>query len=382
MENKLNNAVANNDEFQDISNSKVSPMEMILNNPGFVHLSENIFGNLNCEKLEVCEQINESSRQILDNALFWIRKFEGLSKKNQEDWIKVIQSEKNCDKEKFIISYLKWKLKKDAMADLSCYTNPDVQDDFRKKIRESSRKWKGEHMEIVKILAPLTDNLSSLNDVQKNFRNKIWESCKKLWGFTYHDMEIVKILAPLTDNPNALDKDGWTPIACAARNGHTEIVQILAPLTDNFNAPNPTATNKNGDTLIHWAAWNGRTEIVKILAPLTDNPNAPDGKGTTAIACAVRNGHTEIVKILVPLTDNPNAPDESGETPIHWAAWNGHTEIVKIMAPLTDNPNAPDGKGNTPINVAAYNGHTEIVKILAHQRNEQRNSTLNYYFRL
>ena len=49
MENQLNNDVAN-DEF--LGMDKVSPMEMILNNPGFVDLAENIFGNLDSEKQE------------------------------------------------------------------------------------------------------------------------------------------------------------------------------------------------------------------------------------------------------------------------------------------------------------------------------------------
>ena len=43
--------------------------------------------------------------------------------------------------------------------------------------------------------------------------------------------EVVKILAPLTDNPNAPNDYGWTPIHGAAWNGHTEIVKILATLT-------------------------------------------------------------------------------------------------------------------------------------------------------
>ena len=49
--------------------------------------------------------------------------------------------------------------------------------------------------------------------------------------------EIVKILAPLTDNPNDPNNSGETPIYRAACNGHREIVQILVPLTDNPNAP-------------------------------------------------------------------------------------------------------------------------------------------------
>ena len=45
--------------------------------------------------------------------------------------------------------------------------------------------------------------------------------------------EIVKILAPLTDNPNTPERNGRTPIYKAAWKGHTEIVKILASLTDN-----------------------------------------------------------------------------------------------------------------------------------------------------
>ena len=102
--------------------------------------------------------------------------------------------------------------------------------------------------------------------------------------------EIVKILAPLTDNPNAPNEDGETPIYCAARKGYTEIVKFLAPLTDNPNAPDVW-----GNTPIHRAASNGHTEIVKILAPLTDNPNAPNKNGYTPIS-ATKNA--EIHKIL------------------------------------------------------------------------------------
>ena len=144
-------------------------------------------------------------------------------------------------------------MKKD-IADLPCYTNPNIQDDFRKKILIKS-KWlayaydsmsedrEEEDANWIKILAPLTDNLNVY--VQDNFREKMYKTCKKGRGLTNVDTEIIKILAPLTDNPNK--------------------------------------PNENGQTLIHFAAWNGHTEIVKILAHLTDHPNAPDEKGQTPI---------------------------------------------------------------------------------------------------
>merc|ERR1711953_1486229 len=57
------------------SKTIVSPLEKILNNPGLAHLAENIFGNLTDEDAEICRDINQSSKQILDNPMFWLSKF-------------------------------------------------------------------------------------------------------------------------------------------------------------------------------------------------------------------------------------------------------------------------------------------------------------------
>ena len=48
---------------------KVNPLEKILNNPGLLHLAENIFSNLDNENLDACGQINQSSKHILANVL-------------------------------------------------------------------------------------------------------------------------------------------------------------------------------------------------------------------------------------------------------------------------------------------------------------------------
>ena len=98
------------------------------------------------------------------------------------------------------MSYLLWNLEKEDLVDFPCYTSPDVQDDFRKRIREIFKKGRpsDEDMDIVKIFAHLTDN------VQDDFRKKIREICEK-YKLSDGDKEIVKILAPLTENPNAPD---------------------------------------------------------------------------------------------------------------------------------------------------------------------------------
>ena len=100
--------------------------------------------------------------------------------------MKDISLMKNSEKRNAIISYLQWNLKK-GVVDIQCCSSPVVQDDFR---------------------------------------SRILECCKKKES-SDESIEMVKILAPLTNNPNAPDEDGDTPIYWATFNGHKEIVKIL-----------------------------------------------------------------------------------------------------------------------------------------------------------
>ena len=298
-------------------------MEKIINNQGLQHLAEKVFLNLEHKDLEICAMINKSSQQILDNPIFWLKKFvsQGMSKKNEIEWSKAIKSVKKSDKKKHILSYLKWKLQMQEEIDIPFYTNSVVQRKFKEQISEAARKG---DVEIVKILTPLTKSIKT----SKKFIHDLIHMAIYGYGLAYGGhAEIIKFLAPLVKNPNALDKDGRTPINKASSLGHTEIVKILAPLSENPNAP-----NEDGWTPIHRAAFHGHTEIVKILAPLTDNPNAPNKNGETPIYKAAWWGHIEIVKILAPLSKNPNAPNKDGETPMQLLQFHQYSEeILNIL---------------------------------------------------
>ena len=88
-------------------------MEKIINNPGLQHLAEKVFSNLELKDLEVCAMINQLSKQILDNPIFWLKKFvsRGMSKKNETEWAKAIKSAIKYNKKKQIIMYMKWHLR-------------------------------------------------------------------------------------------------------------------------------------------------------------------------------------------------------------------------------------------------------------------------------
>ena len=54
-------------------------MEKIINNPGLQNLAEKVFWNLDIEDLNTCAQINQSCQQILENPIFWEKKFRSPS---------------------------------------------------------------------------------------------------------------------------------------------------------------------------------------------------------------------------------------------------------------------------------------------------------------
>ena len=168
-------------------------METIIKNPGLQHITEKILFNLNYDDLKVCEIINQSTKQILDDPYFWLRKLvqRRLSLKNQKDWKNAIELTKNSELEKYVLSYLKMCSKNEKVVEIYCY----IDEDF---IMKSAEKIK----DFLKIKNP--------NPPDEDGRTPIY------WAACHGDTEIVKNLVPLTDNPNPPDKYGTTPISRAA----------------------------------------------------------------------------------------------------------------------------------------------------------------------
>ena len=103
-------------------------LENFMINPGLQHLAENIFSNLNYQDITSCQLINQSSRFILNNPGFWLKKFiqKGMSKKNKNDWIKAIQLTKNTNFERNLQLYLKMSLSKGKMFNIPCYIDKNA----------------------------------------------------------------------------------------------------------------------------------------------------------------------------------------------------------------------------------------------------------------
>ena len=92
-------------------------LENFMKSPGLQHLAENILLNLDYQTLEHWGDINQVFKQFLNvtmnNPMFWLKRFiqRGLSKKNQEDWLEVIQMTRDGRLPANIKKHIVWHLK-------------------------------------------------------------------------------------------------------------------------------------------------------------------------------------------------------------------------------------------------------------------------------
>ena len=175
-------------------------MDQIINNQAFQHIIEKIFLTLKHEDLLACELINKSSKTILDNSYFWLRKWtlHGLSEKNTLDWTKAIQLTEDTKLESKINQCIRRYLKKGILIDVPCYINENT---------------------------------------VKSFMNTQFKIPNALEELVFRDKGTLQFTATFMKNPNAPNYSGEPPIMFAACDGNIDLIKILAPLSNNPNVP-------------------------------------------------------------------------------------------------------------------------------------------------
>ena len=128
-------------ESGDLSNKRLkqtSPIDQIIQNPGFQLITEKILVNLPFEDIIAFQLVNKSCKKILDDPMVWIKKWisKGLSKKNQGKWIKAIQLTNNPNLMNTnwmkinIILYIQKILHWNDDFDIPCYINEKTVEKF------------------------------------------------------------------------------------------------------------------------------------------------------------------------------------------------------------------------------------------------------------
>ena len=89
------------------------------------------------------------------------------------------------------------------------------------------------HIDLIKILAPMMKNPNATMSQHQQFKGLTTIYFAAFIG----NIEVIKFLAPLSDNINEPNLAGINPIHNAAQEGHLDVIKFLVPLTENPNAP-------------------------------------------------------------------------------------------------------------------------------------------------
>jgi hypothetical protein len=120
---------------------------------------------------------------------------------------------------------------------------------------------------------------------------------------------------------NIRDLHGWTPLLCAAANGHTEIVEKLLALGGDL-----LIASTEGRTALHWAALRGMDKTVLALLAADAEKDRTDECGWTPLHCASLHGSDACVKLLVEHGANKSIQDKLHYPPATYAAGLAATE--------------------------------------------------------
>ena len=167
------------------------------------------------------------------------------------------------------------------------------------------------------------------------------------------------LMMPTTKSryPSTISKDGFTPLMFAADKGHKEVVALLLDRGANINA----ASEGNFlYTALMIAAGRGYSEIVNLLLARGADVNASNSIGHTALTIAAGLGHKEIVPLLL----KNGAYISQGKSALIYAAEEGNKEVVQLLIELGANVNAQCNWTWNALIGAAIHGHSEIVLVL------------------
>jgi ankyrin repeat protein len=150
--------------------------------------------------------------------------------------------------------------------------------------------------------------------------------------------------------------DGWTPLYFACLNENTRAVEMLIaqkakinPISDLGNTPMHYATNaeiaqilidnhanihfknKEGYSPLHNAVKEGHSDVAKLLIEKRAYVTTINNQGTTLLHEAAVTNQKEMVELLIAQGVNINAKDRAGMTPARAAEKAGHHEMAEFL---------------------------------------------------
>lgn len=197
------------------------------------------------------------------------------------------------------------------------------------------------------------------------------------WACLEGHVRVVKIfldsqaVALFHETIDAMDKDGFTPLALASFNGHVIVAQLLLDHGADVEGGNQTL-----QTPLHMACIRGHYEMVRFLLQRGANINAVNWFGYSPLDLASHYAQLEVTYLLLMRGANVDAKHgETGYTALHWACQLSHMEIARALADMGANVNEKNAMGSTPLHCACYgkDANMDLVKFLVMDRGADPN---------
>lgn len=158
------------------------------------------------------------------------------------------------------------------------------------------------------------------------------------------------------------DKNGWTPLHCAARQRHYDICELLLKKGASPNSQNGTLTSP-----FTYAIRNELTprleEILGLMLKRGADIEMRNKWGETPLHNTCKRGNLETTVYLLNNGADINAIDNFGETALHKAAGFGSVPLVQALIEKGANPFV-SGYCGTPLTVAMANRHQPVIEAL------------------
>ena len=211
------------------------------------------------------------------------------------------------------------------------------------------------HTETVRYLV----GLKGLQDVKLNHEGENYLSALYCAVHQNH-ADVVKVLIDAGANIETRDKESWTPLMYACKNGSQPIVKMLVAAGADVRA-----TEKDGWASLTIAAGYGHTETVRYLVGLKGSHdvdvNHKSENDLSALFCAVRGKHADMVKVLIDAGADIETRNKHSWTPLIQSSRHGELAIVKILVEAGAEVCGTCNYGNTCLMLAAYHGHRDCA---------------------
>ena len=173
--------------------------------------------------------------------------------------------------------------------------------------------------------------------------------------------DVVKVLIDAGADIEIRDKESWTPLMYACKNGSQPIVKILVEAGAEVRA------TETGQSCLTIAAGFGHTETVRYLVGLPQvDLSHKEEEGYTSLLAAVEKPGADVVEVLIDAGSDVEAKlGERGErSPLLLASEFGNLRVVEVLLKAGADVCVTDNKGDTCLTLATHHGHTETVRTL------------------